>query len=96
MSAMADNPLIHAIDDDLSVRTALDCLFRTIGLACQCHASVAAFLAAARPDVPGCLMLDVRMLGTGGLDFQDRLDERGISLPVALMSGHGDGRRAGE
>jgi FixJ family two-component response regulator len=82
--------MIHIIDDDESLRAALDSLFRSIGMACQRHASVAEFLAAPRPDVPGCLVLDVRMPGMSGLDFQDRLDELGIGLPVVLMSGHGD------
>ena len=82
--------MIHIIDDDESLRMALDSLFRSVGQACQRHASVADFLAAKRPDVPGCLVLDVRMPGMSGLDFQDRLDELGISLPVVLMSGHGD------
>lgn len=89
-SRPGETPLIHVIDDDVSLRAALDSLFRSIGLACQCHASVADFMAAARPDTPGCLVLDVRMPGMSGLDFQDRLDELGISLPVVLMSGHGD------
>ncbi len=89
-SQPTENPLIHVIDDDVSLRTALDSLFRSIGLACRSHASVADFLATNRPDTPGCLVLDVRMPGMSGLDFQDRLDELGISLPVVLMSGHGD------
>jgi FixJ family two-component response regulator len=84
------NAMIHIIDDDESLRAALDSLFRSVGLACQRHGSVADFLAATRPDVPGCLVLDVRMPGMSGLDFQDRLDELGIGLPVVLMSGHGD------
>jgi FixJ family two-component response regulator len=83
-------PTIHIIDDDDSLRGALTSLFRSVGLAAQGHASVADFLAAERADEPGCLVLDVRMPGTSGLDFQDRLDELGIGLPAVLMSGHGD------
>ena len=87
---MQDEPVIHVIDDDDSLRVALGSLFRSIGLRSQAHASVADFLAADREDTPGCLVLDVRMPGTSGLDFQDRLDELGIGLPAVLMSGHGD------
>ena len=83
-------PIIHIIDDDDSLRGALESLFRSVGLAARGHASVADFLAADREDAPGCLVLDVRMPGTSGLDFQDRLDELGIGLPAVLMSGHGD------
>lgn len=82
--------MIHIIDDDESLRMALDSLFRSIGLACQHHASVSDFLASSHPDVSGCLVLDVRMPGMSGLDFQDQLDAFGIGLPVVLMSGHGD------
>lgn len=82
--------MIHIIDDDESLRMALDSLFRSVGLASQQHASVADFLASDRPDLPGCLVLDVRMPGMSGLDFQDQLDALGIGLPVVLMSGHGD------
>jgi FixJ family two-component response regulator len=85
-----DEPVIHVIDDDQSLREALGSLFRSIGLRSHAHASVADFLAADREDRPGCLVLDVRIPGTSGLDFQDRLDELDIGLPAVLMSGHGD------
>ncbi|MDF7776424.1 response regulator transcription factor [Sphingomonas sp. AOB5] len=87
---MADSAIIHIVDDDASLRAALESLFRSVGLAARGHASVADFLAAEREDAPGCLVLDVRMPGISGLDFQDRLDELGIMLPAILMSGHGD------
>lgn len=87
---MADNAIIHIVDDDASLRAALESLFRSVGLAARGHGSVAEFLAADRDDAPGCLVLDVRMPGVSGLDFQDRLDELGIALPAILMSGHGD------
>lgn len=87
---MGDAAIIHIVDDDDSLRAALDSLFRSVGLAVRGHASVAAFLAAPREDAPGCLVLDVRLPGISGLDFQDRLDELGIGLPVVLMTGHGD------
>ena len=82
--------LVHIVDDDASLRAALDSLFRSVGLQVRGHGSVADFLAAPRDDLPGCLVLDVRLPGISGLDFQDRLDELGIALPAVLMSGHGD------
>ena len=87
---MAQTAIIHIVDDDESLRSALESLFRSVGLSAQGHGSVAAFLDTPRDDVPGCLVLDVRLPGISGLDFQDRLDELGIGVPVVLMSGHGD------
>ena len=89
-SDMGETAIIHVVDDDESLRSALESLFRSVGLIAQGHGSVAAFLDAPRDDAPGCLVLDVRLPGISGLDFQDRLDELGIGLPVVLMSGHGD------
>jgi FixJ family two-component response regulator len=87
---MSETALVHIIDDDESVREALDGLLRTVGLTPASHASVSEFLAAKKPDVPSCLVLDVRMPGTSGLDFQEKLSGFGIHLPVILMTGHGD------
>ena len=89
-SRMSEAAVIHIIDDDESVRAALDGLLRSVGLAPAPHASVSEFLAAKKPDAPGCLVLDVRMPGISGLDFQERLSGLGIHLPVILMTGHGD------
>ena len=82
--------LVHIIDDDASLRDALGSLFRSVGLGAMAHDSVRSFLDAPRPDVPGCLLLDVRMPGMSGLDFQAQLQALGISLPVIIMTGHGD------
>src|SRR3984893_15969338 len=82
--------VVHIIDDDESVRAALEGLLRSVGLTPAPHASTSEFLAAKKPDVPGCLVLDVRMPGIGGLDFQEKLCGLGIHLPVILMTGHGD------
>ena len=87
---MPDDAIITVIDDDDSLRAALESLFRSVNLTCQGYASVIDFLAQPRSDAAGCLILDVRMPGMNGLDFQDRLDELGIALPTILMSGHGD------
>lgn len=80
----------HIVDDDEAMRLALDSLFRSVGLQIRSYDSVANFLAASRPDAPGCLVLDIRLPGTSGLDFQARLNEHGVRLPVVLMTGHGD------
>lgn len=82
--------VIHIVDDDESLRVALGSLFRSVGMAVRLHASVHEFLAASREDAPGCLVLDVRMPGISGLDFQDMLAEVGVTLPVVMMTGHGD------
>ncbi|OZI38839.1 DNA-binding response regulator [Bordetella genomosp. 5] len=86
----ADTPLVHVIDDDASVRAALEDLFSSVGMQAETHASVQAFLAAPRPDRPGCLVLDVRMPGQSGLDFHREMDALGIALPVVFVTGHGD------
>ena len=87
---MRDEAIVHIIDDDESLREALRSLLRSVGLQAEGHGSVSEFLAAPRPDAAGCLVLDVRLPGTSGLDFQDRLDELGIAMPAVLMTGHGD------
>lgn len=87
---MGEAPVVHIIDDDASLRGALDSLFRSTGQATRLYESVAAFLDAELPDAPGCLILDVRMPGMSGLDFQQKLDELGVRLPVVFMTGHGD------
>ena len=83
-------PIVHVIDDDKSQRETLLSLLHSIDLQGRAYSSVAAFLAAKHPDAPGCLVLDVRLPGISGLDFQAQLAEKGIHLPVVLMSGHGD------
>lgn len=81
---------VHIIDDDASLRVALDSLFRSTGLATRLYASAQAFMDAPPPDGHGCLVVDVRMPGVSGLEFQDHLEGLGIRLPVVLMTGHGD------
>jgi FixJ family two-component response regulator len=90
VTCMSEAAVIHIIDDDESMRAVLDSLLRSVGLNSRMHASVSNFLAAAKPDAPGCLVLDVRMPGISGLDFQQQLSGLGIHLPVILMTGHGD------
>lgn len=87
---MDPTPLVHVLDDDESMRLAVSSLLRSVGLGVAVHESVPAFLSARRPDVPGCIVLDVRLPGVSGLDFQKQLGGLGIDLPVVLMTGHGD------
>lgn len=82
-------PTVHVIDDDPSLRSALDSLFRSVGLRVLTYGSAQEFLNAFE-DAPGCLVLDIRLPGVSGLDFQSQLADLGVSLPVIFMTGHGD------
>jgi FixJ family two-component response regulator len=83
-------PTVVVIDDDPEVREAIQGLLRTVGLRTELFASVADFLASARPDLPGCLVLDVRLPGQSGLEFQDDLAKAHMHLPIIFMTGYGD------
>lgn len=83
-------PVIHIVEDDASLREALASLFESVGLEARKHGSSAAFLETHDPRQPGCLVLDVRLPGVSGLDFQSQMQGLGIRLPVVLMTGHGD------
>lgn len=85
-----DGPIIYIIDDDESVRSSLDHLFRSVGFATYAFVSTQDFLTFNRSDTEACLVLDIRLQGTSGLDFQEQLNEAGIHIPVVLMTGHGD------
>jgi FixJ family two-component response regulator len=87
---VAETPVIHIVDDDESMREVLASLLRSVAFSARAYPSVDAFLNAPRVDAPGCLILDVRLPGMSGLDFQSRLTEVGIDLPVVLMTGYGD------
>ncbi|MFP2924483.1 response regulator transcription factor [Pyxidicoccus sp. 3LG] len=87
---MSEEAVIHIVDDDASLRTALQTLFRSIGMKARAYESVPALLEAERGDAPGCLLLDVRLPGISGLTFQGQLESLGIDLPVIMMTGHGD------
>ncbi|MEI7256741.1 response regulator transcription factor [Dickeya dadantii] len=83
-------PIIYIVDDDASVRAALEDLLASVGLESQAFESPQQFISATRPDRPGCLILDVRMPGMSGLDFQDDMHRHGITLPVIFITAHGD------
>ena len=82
--------IVYIIDDDPSIRAALDSLLRSVGLETRLHESVQQFKDAKRPMAAGCIVLDVRLPGQSGLDFQAQLVDLDIRLPVILMTGHGD------
>jgi len=83
-------PVVFVIDDDASVREALSSLFRSVGLQVKEFASATEFLQGKLPDNPGCLVLDVRLPGPSGLDFQSDLAKANINIPIIFMTGHGD------
>ena len=83
-------PIVVVIDDDFEIREALQGLLRSIGLRVELFGSAQEFLDRARADVPGCLVLDVRLPGRSGLDFHEDLVKANIHLPVIFISGHAD------
>ena len=85
-----ESPLVYVVDDDASLAAGLESLFRSVGLESRTYGSAVEFAVAARPDRPGCVVLDVRLPGMSGLDFQAQVGELGIGLPIVLMTGHGD------
>jgi FixJ family two-component response regulator len=89
-AAPAERAVVFVVDDDMSVREAVQDLLRSVGLDARVFGSTQEFLQAERPDEPGCLVLDVRLPGSSGLEFQRALAEAKIGLPVIFISGHGD------
>jgi FixJ family two-component response regulator len=85
-----DRATVHVIDDDISLREALALLLPSVGHDVRTYASVQDFLDAGPHDSPGCIILDVRLPGISGLDFQSRRDGFGVHLPIVLMTGHSD------
>jgi FixJ family two-component response regulator len=82
--------VVFVIDDDASVRASLKSLFESVGFRVQLYGSADEFLQSERPDVPCCLVLDVRLPGLSGLEFQSELAKMGTELPIIFMTGHGD------
>ena len=83
-------PVVFVIDDDASVRAALSSLVRSVGLRVEVFASASEFLATKRTDGPSCLILDVRLPGVSGLDFQTELAKADSVIPTIFITGHGD------
>lgn len=83
-------PVVFVIDDDALVRDSVADLLRSVGLEVQSFGATRDFLESKRPDAPGCIVLDVRLPGASGLEFQRTLAESSIELPVIFISGHSD------
>jgi FixJ family two-component response regulator len=83
-------PMVLVVDDDKSMREALDGLFRSVGLRVNLFGSTSELMRSTLPDVPSCLVLDVRLPEVSGLDFQADLAAAGIHIPIVFMTGHGD------
>jgi len=83
-------PVVHVVDDDESLRTALMRVLRAAGHEARAYGSAGEFLFAVSPDAAGCLLLDMRLPGQSGLDLQQALAARRVDLPIVFLSGHGD------
>ena len=87
---LAPLPTVFVIDDDEDMRSALGNLFRSVGHEVKLFGSAAEFLHDTSSDAPGCLVLDVRLPGMSGLDFQNKLASTNAHIPIVFMTGHGD------
>jgi len=83
-------PIVFVVDDNAGVRKSLRALLESAGLAVETYASSREFLAAYDPERPGCLVLDIRLRKSSGLDLQDDLRRRKVALPIIILTGHGD------
>lgn len=87
---MTGSPVVFVVDDDASVRSSLKFLISSVGLEVESFASADALLRREMPDAPSCLVLDVRLRGLSGLDFQRELAARNCRVPIIFITGHGD------
>ena len=87
---MAEEPVVFVVDDDEDIRAAMRSLLASVGLRVETFPTAQDFLESRRPDAPVCLVLDVQLPGLSGLDLQHELIQRGISIPIVFLSGHGD------
>jgi FixJ family two-component response regulator len=88
--ASAREPIVFVIDDDASMRRALTNLFQSVGLRVEVFGSAPELLQSKLPDAASCLVLDIRLPGVSGLDFQTELAKANIHIPIIFMTGHGD------
>jgi FixJ family two-component response regulator len=86
----ADAPIVFVIDDDAGVRASIQGLLKSVSLRSEAFGTTSEFLDARRPHVPSCLILDVRLPGMNGLEFQHELATAGIRIPIIFITGHGD------
>jgi FixJ family two-component response regulator len=89
-SPASDRAIVHVVDDDESMRGALEGLFESVGLDTQGYAAARDFLSIELADRPGCIVIDIRLPDMNGLDFQAQLTDIGVRLPVVMMTGYGD------
>jgi FixJ family two-component response regulator len=90
MNDSAAAPTVFVIDDDAAMRAAIQGLLKSVGLQARCFETTEEFLSRQRPDAPSCLVLDVRLQGVSGLDFQRELADAGFRIPIIFITGHGD------
>jgi FixJ family two-component response regulator len=86
----AENPTVFIIDDDACVRAAIEGLLKSVGLRSESFGTAKEFLARRSVDAPSCLVLDVRLPGESGLEFQQKLTEAGVNIPIVFITAHGD------
>jgi FixJ family two-component response regulator len=86
----SERAIVHIVDDDASLRRALEELFESVGLNTQAYATARDFLGTDLADGPGCIIIDIRLPDVNGLEFQAQLSQMGVHLPVVMMTGHGD------
>lgn len=86
----AEEAVVYVVDDDAAARAAIQSLLHSVGLPAVTFGSPPEFLAGYRPDTPACLVLDVRLPGVSGLDFQRDLAARNVTIPIIFITGHGD------
>jgi FixJ family two-component response regulator len=85
-----DSPVVFVIDDDAAVREAIQGLLKSVGLRSDSFGTAQEFLSSERSDGPSCLVLDIRLPGINGLDFQRQLADAGVHIPIIFITGHGD------
>ena len=88
--ASAAERIVFVVDDDVAMRETLSSLFRSVGLRVELFGSAREFTLIKMPDAASCLVLDIRLPGVSGLDFQAELAEADIHIPIIFMTGHGD------
>jgi FixJ family two-component response regulator len=89
-SEVIANAVVHVVDDDASLRRALEGLFETVGLATRTYGAAREFLSTKLAEAPGCIVIDIRLPDMNGMEFQAQLTRTGVHLPVVMMTGYGD------
>jgi FixJ family two-component response regulator len=90
MATSQSESIVFVVDDDASIRDAVKSLLKSVGMRSEAFGSTEEFVKAARPEIPSCLVLDVRLPGMSGLEFQEELAKTGIRIPVIFVTAHGD------